>query len=120
MADEQELLVLNNDRPITAIEAIDQQILSASTNEIVILTQTRTALVQQQEYIKDREHLRKMESRELALKAGLSVTAIASGTGLVLAGFGLPGFVALGAGLYCLAPSFIDQISKRIIDGGGQ
>ena len=102
----------------SALANIDARLANADVREIILLTRVRGEFIRQDEHTKDQGHLRKMEAREVTLKAGLSLVAVAAGTVLVLAGFSLPGSVALGAGLYWLAPSLIDRVAKRVLHGG--
>jgi hypothetical protein len=94
---------------------LDLRIAGSPTSEGEKLVYIRQELVRQQEVVAGRAHVRRLEVHNFYAKVGLSVTAFASGIGLVVAGFGLPGFVCLGAGLYAIAPNFIDRVTDKIL-----
>lgn len=100
-----------------ALRDLDERLSMSDPEGALQYLYIREGIVRQNEYMKDRAHLRQMERRELAMKVGMSAMAVATGTGLVVGGFGLPGFVCLGAGLYWLAPRFVDRVSKRVLGG---
>ena len=106
-------MVREGEQP-SAIAVVDTKLVKADVREVLLLTRVRQELIRQEEHVKDRDHLRSMEALPVKSKVLLSAVAILTGTGLAVAGFSLPGFLALGAGLYWLAPSFIDQVAKRV------
>ena len=99
--------------PLDAIERIDQRIAESTPSEALTWIQIRDEIGKQDEYLRDRQHLRLMEKWGVVGKLGLSVIAVASGVGLAFGGFGYPAFICLGAGLYNLAPDFIADLNKR-------
>jgi hypothetical protein len=98
-----------------AVIAIDTQIAQSSPNDSYAWIQARREVILQDQFVADRAHLRRLETIGLVGKLGLSVLAIASGAGLAAEGFGLPGFLCLGAGLYGLAPNFVSAVAKRVL-----
>jgi hypothetical protein len=99
----------------TALGAIDAQIAVSSPRDAYLWIQARGEVVRQDEFVRDRAHLRTVEKVGVIARVGLSALAIGGGIGLAFAGFGLPAFVCLGAGLYGLAPNFIDAVTKRVL-----
>ncbi len=97
---------------------LDKKMADVPSNELQDYVEARKSLIEQDEYIKDREHIRKLEKFQIKSKIMLSSVAMLTGAGLVVAGFSLPGFLCLGAGLYWLAPNFVDSVTKRITFGG--
>lgn len=97
------------------IEQLDNRIAKSSANEGLALLIVREGLVAQFEVQEDRKHVRALERRNFYAKIALSFTALAGGAGFVATGFALPGFVCIGAGLYALAPSFIDRVTDRVL-----
>ena len=96
---------------------LDTRIASADLGELIVLTKVRRELLRQDDELEENRHRRQMEAREGYVRAGLSGAALIAGTGIVLAGFTLPGCFVLGAGLYGLAPKFIDSVSKQVFGG---
>lgn len=99
----------------TAVSRLDERIVEASPREMLELLYVRDQLIRQNEAQADRNHVRTLEKKNFYAKVGLSFCAFAGGVGLVATGFGLPGFVCIGAGLYAIAPSFIDRVTDRVI-----
>jgi hypothetical protein len=97
------------------ISRLDDRIAEATTREMLELLYVRDQLITQEEAQADRKHVRAFEGKNFYAKVGLSFCAFAGGVGLVATGFGLPGFVCIGAGLYAIAPSFIDRVTDRVI-----
>lgn len=94
---------------------LDDRIAKAPPNEALALLIVRERLVTQTESQEDRKHVRSLERRNFYAKVALSFSAFAGGAGLVVGGFALPGFVCIGAGLYAIAPSFIDRVTDRVL-----
>lgn len=107
--------------PDPSLAAFDQWIITADhPTRAKSYTKVRKELVRQNEFMRERQHLRESERREQILKPSLSALSIATGVGLIAGGFTYPGLFVLGAGLYWLAPSYVDKVSKRIFgDGSG-
>ncbi len=97
------------------LQQLDDRITKASPNEALALLIVRERLVTQSESQEDRRHVRSLEQKKFYAKVALSFTAFAGGAGLVVGGFALPGFVCIGAGLYAIAPSFIDSVTDRVL-----
>ena len=98
------------------LAGIDSRIQNARVGEMEALVRLRSEIRRQDEEAKSAEHLRDMEIREGYTRAGMSVLAILSGTIIVLSGFTVSGCFVLGAGLYGLAPKFIDNVSKMVFE----
>lgn len=103
--------------PVDALSQLDERIACSDPTDALKYSYVREHIVRQRDFADDRAHLRKMETRQLDVRVGLSVLAISTGVGLVVGGFGLPAYVCLGAGLYGLAPGFIDSVTNRIFGG---
>lgn len=99
---------------------IDSRLAEANADEARAWLSVRAEIVRQEAYREDLKHLRAIEKWGMVAKFGLSVVAIAAGSGLAVAEAGLPAFLCLGAGLYGLAPNFVDQIVKRLGHGGNK
>jgi hypothetical protein len=97
------------------LQQLDDRISRAGPNEALALLMVRERLVTQSESQEDRRHVRSLERKNFYAKVTLSFTAFAGGAGLVVSGFALPGFVCIGAGLYAIAPSFIDRVTDRVL-----
>ncbi len=97
------------------LQQIDDRISKADPNEALALLIVRERLVTQSESQEDRRHVRSLERMNFYAKVALSFAAFAGGAGLVAGGFALPGFVCIGAGLYAIAPSFIDRVTDRVL-----
>ena len=101
--------------PSDPLQQLDERIARALPNEALALLIVRERLVTQSESQEDRKHVRSLERNNFYAKVALSFTAFAGGAGLVVGGFALPGFVCIGAGLYAIAPSFIDRVTDRVL-----
>lgn len=101
--------------PVEPLQQLDDRITKASPNEALALLIVRERLVAQSESQEDRKHVRSLERKNFYAKVALSFSAFAGGAGLVISGFALPGFVCIGAGLYAIAPSFIDRVTDRVL-----
>src|SRR5207253_2868035 len=100
---------------LDSLAQLDDRIAKASPNEALALLIVRERLVTQSESQEDRKHIRSLEKKNFYAKVALSFAALAGGAGLVVGGFALPGFVCIGAGLYAIAPSFIDRVTDRVL-----
>lgn len=103
-----------SEKPTTAIALLDERISKATTQEMLELVYIRDQIIQQDETRLHRTHVRMLEKRNFYAKVGLSFCSFAGGIGLVVAEFGLPGFLCLGAGLYAIAPNFIDRMTDSL------
>jgi hypothetical protein len=99
------------------LDVLDRRIATEPVHIGRELLYVRQELSKQKETSRDREHVRSLERKNFNAKVALSFAALAAGVGLAAAGFGLPGFVCLGAGLYTIAPSFIDRVTERVFGG---
>ena len=99
---------------IDPLQQLDDRIAKETPNEALALLIVRERLVTQTESQEDRKHVRSLERWNFYAKVALSFSAFAGGAGLVVGGFALPGFVCIGAGLYAIAPSFIDRVTDRV------
>lgn len=97
------------------LQQLDDRISKADPDEALALLIVRERLVAQSESQEDRKHVRSLERKNFYAKVALSFTAFAGGVGMVAGGFALPGFVCIGAGLYAIAPSFIDRVTDRVL-----
>lgn len=97
------------------LELLDGRIANAPPNIAMALLTVREGLVAQTELREDRKHVRSLERMNFYAKVALSFSAFAGGAGLVVGGFALPGFVCIGAGLYAIAPSYIDRVTDRVL-----
>ncbi len=102
---------------VAALAALDRRIVESNPTDAEIFARIRGQIVQHIEYGKDREHLRRIQVRELLLKVGFSLVAVAAGVGLTLGGFPYPGLLTLGAGLYWLAPRFMERVAQSAVGG---
>jgi hypothetical protein len=99
---------------VDVIAGIDRHIAASTPDEAYAWVQLRGEIVHQEDDRLDVAHLRTMEKWGMIAKVGLSACAIATGAGMAIMGIGLPAFLCLGAGLYGLAPSFVDQVARRL------
>lgn len=99
----------------SVIDRLDDRIVNAKISEMHELLYVRDQLIKQEEGQANRSHVRALEKGGFYAKVGLSFAAFAGGVGLVILEFGLPGFVCIGAGLYAIAPSFIDRVTGHVI-----
>ncbi len=106
-----------NEAPLVQLE---QRIAASTPEDALKFSLIRERWIVQDEAAKDRHHARRMNLWRLASQVGLSVLAISSGVGLVFGGYSLPGFFALGVGLYCLAPKLVESVSKRVFGDGNE
>jgi hypothetical protein len=90
-----------------SVERIDDRLVKAAPEDVVLWTQVRGEVVKQEEYRSQQAHRRSIEKTELYAKVGLSIGA--SGVGVFLIGTAhlAPGMLALGAGLFWLARPFV-------------
>ena len=102
---------------MSAMERLDRRIADAPAREAAELTLVRQELMRQNDVRDDNAHRRTLEKRNFYARVGLSCAALGAGVGLVVAGFGLPAFVCLGAGLYTIAPEFITKVTNRVVGG---
>ena len=105
---------------LNALSQVDRRIVEASAEEALKWLEVRGEILKQNESTRDREHIRRMEAWAISGKIALSAGAIASGVGLAFGGFGSPAFICLGAGLYGLAPEFINALLRRRKGGGNE
>ena len=103
------------------VDVISQRIADPKTSphEVVFLTRIRRELIEQDQYILDREHVRASENRQFWAKLSFSGVAVATGAGLIAAGLSLEGFVIIGIGLHWLAPDFVKSVYNRVLGGKG-
>lgn len=97
------------------LEQLDRRIAQAGADEAIELLLVRKKLVEQVEEQEDRKHTRAFQGRNFYAKVALSFGALGVGTALVFGGFAMPGFVCIGAGLYAIAPSFIDRVTDHVL-----
>ena len=97
------------------LQQLDERIATSSPNEALALLLVRERHIAQTESQADRKHVRSLELWNFYAKVTLSFIAFVGGAGLVVGGFALPGFVCIGAGLYAIAPSFIDRVTDRVL-----
>jgi hypothetical protein len=97
------------------INGLDIRIIDAPPQEMPGLLYVRDQIIRQEETLANGSHVRELEKKNFYAKVALSFCAFAGGLGLVVTGFGLPGFVCLGAGLYAIAPNFIDRVTGQVI-----
>lgn len=100
--------------PHHPVVAIDQQISTGTPAEAAKWLAVRGQLLQQDEAFADHQHQRSMDRFGRIAQVALSFGALATGVGLVVSGFALPGFVCIGASLYPLAPRFIDRVTDSM------
>lgn len=84
-----------------------------SPAEIVLWTQIRGEILRQDEEVREGAHRRGVTTVSVALRAVLSLLAVAGGGYLFLHGYTYPGLFFAGAGLYQLAPKFVMQFVGR-------
>lgn len=94
----------------TVLDAVDVRIASGLPSEAIQWLQVRREIVDQNEFVTDRAHLRTMQKVNAFATIGLSIIALVVGIILVLKGSQWPGYVCIGAGLYCIAPKLIEKV----------
>lgn len=108
------ILVPGDQRGLPGLRAIEERLVKAnSPEEILLWTQVRGEIQQQDNILKEQEHRRHLERIQVRFKMGLSIGAVAMGTGLVMGGFAYAGLFVLGAGLYGLAPDYVKGLFRR-------
>ena len=108
----------HNGEPQNPSTRVDDNISRASPGEALQWVRIRGELLRQDEVARDRAHGRALEKWAVAAKIGMSGLAIGGGIALTTLGFGLPGWFCLGAGLYGLAPSFVNSVTNRVFGSG--
>ena len=86
--------------------------------EIVLWTQIRAEVVQQDQDALDRQAARRRQIELARLEIAKGFLAVSLGTVLILYGYWLPGFLCLGAGLYSLAPDYVKEFGPRRLPRG--
>ena len=99
------------------LDLVGQRIAAPETSirDAVMLTRIRDELIRQEEYGKDREHLRTAEKRQFWCKLVFSGGAVCTGAGLMATGHPLEGFAVMGIGFHWLAPDFVKSIYERLL-----
>ena len=80
--------------------------------DVVLWTQVRGELLQQDQLAKDAERRRSSENFQEKCKVALAAGAVLLGAALAVAGFTAPGFFILGAGLFWVAPDYVTTYVK--------
>lgn len=96
------------------VELLDRRIAESTPEDALYWTRNRGEIIAQDELPFDRKHARRIETARLRARIVLSALAIVAGTALILAGSWEIGAVALGSGLYYVAPELMREISKRV------
>lgn len=100
------------------LDGVGQRLVnSTSTQEIVLWTQVRGEILRQNQEAERPKHERMMERQQLYGKLVLSVVAISVGIALIVGGFPTAGLFTLGAGLFWLAPDFVQAYFKKFRSG---
>lgn len=98
---------------------IDRRLSAGTAVEAAQWTQVRNAVIEQDQYVLDRQHQRSGELLSLRGRLGMSGGAFLVGAGLVIGGITLPGIFCLGAALYTIAPDYVMMVAKNFRTTGG-
>ena len=81
--------------------------------DVVLWTQVRGALLQQDQLAKEAARRRASENLQEKCKVAFAAGAVVLGAALAVAGFTAPGFFILGAGLFWIAPDYVKTFGRR-------
>lgn len=104
-------------KPLSARKVFEHRLANAPVNELSELVKTKSAwdkLMRDEERQKTDNRLRVLRA---TAKMGMPLVALGTGLLLTFTGFPWVGFVAIGAGLYSLAPTFLDKITDKLPGG---
>jgi hypothetical protein len=106
-------------RRSTAVEILELRLETASTTDCTKLVALLGEVKKQSERELDAAHRRTAENRSFNAKVAFSLAAIAVGTGLVVTGFGLPGFFLIGGSAAVYVPDYVKTYFSRNKPDGG-
>lgn len=90
-----------------------------SSEDVILWTRVRGEMMRQNDDAEANRHRRSLEKWTIFLKPGMSFAGLIAGTGLVLAGHQLPGFFAIGAALFWIAPEFTKRFFEKALPRAG-
>lgn len=102
------------DEKDSSLRIVEERLKTAKDqDEIVLWTKVRGEILRQDKEVADDKHLRSNSSIQLKAKISLSVIAVGVGGGLIIANSILAGMFCLGAGLFWLAPEFVNTFFEN-------
>jgi hypothetical protein len=111
--------VISDTSDDAVLKQIDRKIGAGTPAEAAQWVQIKGAVIEQDQQIAERQHRRDGEMLALKARIGMSIGAMAVGTGLVIGHITLPGIFCLGAALYTIAPDYVMSVAKKFGSGGG-
>jgi hypothetical protein len=93
---------------------------AGSPEEIVLWTRVRRELIEQNDLAEEGRHRRQVQLLRLGVRVGLSISAVGTALYLLSTGAVWEGRLALGAGLYILAPTLVEGVFRVDRKGGGR
>lgn len=104
---------------ISILSSIEERIIHADNpQDIVLWTQVRGEIMRQDEEVKNQEHQRSSEKRQVRYKMVFSVSAFVVGIGMLIGGLTYPGLFISGAGLFGFVPDYVRAILKLFREKG--
>ena len=95
----------------SVLSAIEERLTQADNpQDIVLWTQVRREIKQQDEEAKNQEHQRSLEKAQVRYKMVFSVSAFAVGIGMLIGGLTYPGLFISGAGLFGFVPDYVKAL----------
>ena len=85
----------------------ERLITSTNRRDALLWTEIRGKVLEQDDNVKEKEHQRKLEWREMWVKPLFPVILLVTGGVLLVYGFPYPGIFILGACLYWFAPNYV-------------
>lgn len=103
---------------MSALEAIDAKIASAKPSELPDLIRARGILLEQDEAVKQGQHIRWGQKANFFAKVGFAVGAVAGGAFLMSTGLYVAGFFLVGGGTFIFVPDYVRDHMPKLPGGG--